>query len=32
MSEEKNEPIEEEDFLAGATCNPNAPEDCESCQ
>lgn len=24
--------IEEEDFLTGATCNPNAPEECESCQ
>lgn len=23
---------EEEDFLAGATCNPDAPEECESCQ
>lgn len=23
---------EEEDFLTGATCNPNAPEECESCQ
>ncbi len=25
-------PEEEEDFLAGVTCNPNAPEECESCQ
>lgn len=23
---------EEEDFLSGATCNPDAPEECESCQ
>lgn len=23
---------EEKDFLEGATCNPNNPEDCESCQ
>jgi hypothetical protein len=23
---------EEEDFLIGATCNPNNPEDCEACQ
>lgn len=23
---------EEEDFLSGVTCNPNAPEECESCQ
>lgn len=22
----------EEDFLAGYTCNPDAPEECESCQ
>lgn len=22
----------EEDFLAGVTCNPDAPEECESCQ
>lgn len=22
----------EEDFLAGKTCNPDAPEECESCQ
>lgn len=25
------EDSEEEDFLAGATCNPDAPEECESC-
>lgn len=23
---------EEEDFLTGVTCNPDAPEECESCQ
>ncbi len=23
---------EEPDFLAGATCNPDEPEECESCQ
>lgn len=23
---------QEEDFLVGATCNPNNPEDCEACQ
>lgn len=23
---------EEEDFLTGKTCNPDAPEECESCQ
>lgn len=23
---------EEDDFLIGATCNPNNPEECESCQ
>jgi hypothetical protein len=22
----------DEDFLAGATCNTNEPEECESCQ
>ena len=22
----------EEDFLTGKTCNPDAPEECESCQ
>lgn len=26
------EEVEEEDFLSGVTCNPNAPEECESCQ
>lgn len=25
-------PEEEDDFLSGVTCNPNAPEECESCQ
>lgn len=25
-------PDEEEDFLVGKTCNPDAPEECESCQ
>lgn len=24
--------IMEEDFLIGATCNPNNPEECEACQ
>lgn len=24
--------LDEEDFLAGKTCNPDAPEECESCQ
>jgi hypothetical protein len=24
--------VVDEDWLAGATCNPNAPEECESCQ
>lgn len=23
---------DEADFLAGVTCNPDAPEECESCQ
>lgn len=23
---------DEEDFLSGVTCNPDAPEECESCQ
>lgn len=23
---------DEDDFLAGKTCNPDAPEECESCQ
>jgi hypothetical protein len=23
---------DEQDFLSGVTCNPNAPEECESCQ
>lgn len=23
---------DEEDFLTGVTCNPDAPEECESCQ
>ena len=23
---------DEEDFLTGKTCNPDAPEECESCQ
>ena len=23
---------EEDDFLVGKTCNPDAPEECESCQ
>lgn len=23
---------EEEDWLVGKTCNPDAPEECESCQ
>lgn len=23
---------DEEDFLLGVTCNPDAPEECESCQ
>lgn len=27
---ENDEP--EEDFLTGVTCNPDAPEECESCQ
>lgn len=28
-----DEPKEdEEDFLTGVTCNPDAPEECESCQ
>jgi len=26
------EEVEEEDFLSGVTCNPDAPEECESCQ
>lgn len=25
-------PDDEEDFLTGKTCNPDAPEECESCQ
>jgi hypothetical protein len=29
---EVGEPVEEEDFLSGVTCNPDAPEECESCQ
>lgn len=28
----KEEPEDEQDFLDGVTCNPNAPEECESCQ
>lgn len=24
--------VVEEDFLTGKTCNPDAPEECESCQ
>lgn len=27
-----NLPDDEEDFLTGKTCNPDAPEECESCQ
>lgn len=27
-----NEDEDEDDFLAGVTCNPDAPEECESCQ
>lgn len=27
-----DEPEDEQDFLDGKTCNPNAPEECESCQ
>lgn len=27
-----DEQEEEQDFLEGKTCNPNAPEECESCQ
>jgi hypothetical protein len=23
---------DEDDFLSGVTCNPDAPEECESCQ
>lgn len=23
---------DEDDFLTGVTCNPDAPEECESCQ
>ena len=23
---------EEEDWLSGVTCNPDSPEECESCQ
>lgn len=23
---------DEDDFLVGVTCNPDAPEECESCQ
>ncbi|SPF82114.1 hypothetical protein [Pseudomonas phage GP100] len=26
------EEVDEEDFLSGVTCNPDAPEECESCQ
>lgn len=29
---ETRELDEEVDFLAAATCNPNAPADCEACQ
>lgn len=25
-------PDDEDDFLTGVTCNPDAPEECESCQ
>lgn len=24
--------VVDEDWLAGVSCNPNAPEECESCQ
>lgn len=29
---QKDEPEDEQDFLDGITCNPNAPEECELCQ
>lgn len=28
----QNPEKESEDFLIGKTCNPDAPEECESCQ
>lgn len=33
LLEESQEPkADEEDWLAGVPCNPDAPEECESCQ
>lgn len=28
----KCDPTNQDDFLEGKTCNPDAPEECESCQ
>jgi hypothetical protein len=30
--DEPEDDIDEDDFLSGVTCNPDAPEECESCQ
>lgn len=32
VEEEKEVDVVDEDWLSGVSCNPNAPEECESCQ
>ena len=32
LPEEPEVDVVDEDWLSGVTCNPDAPEECESCQ